>query len=140
MVFRLRRHHRSASDHRGPRADAAAYVLLEEARLRCARLSDRPGEGATVELAHRALGMAGYLARAGISPDQRPELLAIAHKHAADPVKDEVRGLIQTALGAGRTAELTRAGPMLDEPVQVAQAHLDHALELLRRRDSAQVN
>ena len=140
MLFPLHKHDRSASDSRSQRADASAYALLEEARLRCERLSDQTRqdtECASLKLVHRHLGMAGYLASSRIAHDQRGELLAIAHKHARQPVQDAIRALAKTALSAERAVERALADPLASEDMQVTQTHLTHAMDLLKRHATA---
>lgn len=136
------KHDRSASDHRGQRADASAYALLEEARLRRERLRDQTPEGtecAPLKLVHRDLGTAGYLASSRISVGRRGELLAIAHKHATQPVQYTIGALVKTPLCAERALERALPDRLASECVRLAQTHLDDALDRLRRDTAAGV-
>ena len=65
------------------RADEAlAYVLLEEGRVVCERLSGRvasAGEIAALRAIHRDVGLAGYLASDRMAPSLRRSLVALVH-------------------------------------------------------------
>ena len=65
--------------------DEHAYILVEQARLRCEHFRDSVGtvdERVSLVQIHRELGMAGWLVSAELDPARRRQLLAAAHQHA----------------------------------------------------------
>jgi hypothetical protein len=68
--------------------DAHAYVLVEQARLRCEEFHHSVGTDAerlTLERIHREIGMAGWLVSSTLAPVSRLRLLAAAHRQATTP-------------------------------------------------------
>jgi len=65
-----------------------AYVLVEQARLRCERFHRMVGTDAdrlALEQIHRELGMAGMSISSSLDPVRRLSLLAAAHWQATNP-------------------------------------------------------
>jgi hypothetical protein len=80
--------------------DASAYVLLEEAKLRCETLR---GQARThvrrqeLHRLHRELGIAGLVASSNVPSHERHMLLERAHEQSARPVdqcSDPIRALV----------------------------------------------
>jgi hypothetical protein len=56
-----------------------AYVLIEEARLRCEALADQFGDDAVLQAAHRDIGLAGFHASSNFASELRERSLNEAH-------------------------------------------------------------
>jgi hypothetical protein len=128
------------SFNEGTSSEELAYMLLEEARLRCKSLleeeratSDDVGT-LTVDRLYADLGIAGYFASARLEPGRRRELLA--HAYARSRRHDgldggSVRQLTDVTAAATRSVEraLTLTG-LLDH-IHLAHVHVMSACETL---------
>jgi hypothetical protein len=127
--------------------DEEAYRLLEEARLRCARLWGRNRSGTQagwLEILHRELGLAGFSASADLPPERRLNALREAHVRSRtgpsriyDPramlvgLTEQARLAVEGAFGAAEQ----------NDQMHLAHLHVLAAEDLLRAmpRDAAVV-
>jgi hypothetical protein len=112
-----------------------AYVLLEEARLRCEDLiahAVTARERSSLGQIHRELGMAGWIISAEIESGQRLQLLAGARDRSRRPVLNAGNALASAALLAedALTRGLAQEDPLSDQ-LQLAHLHLLDAEALL---------
>jgi hypothetical protein len=124
----------------GTSSEELAYMLLEEARLRCKSLleeerasSDDAG-ALTVDRLYGELGIAGYYASARLEPDRRRELLALAHtrsRRQEDPDSGSVRQLTDVTAAATRSVERALALTGLLVHIHLAYVHVMSACETL---------
>ena len=121
-------------------SEELAYLLIEEARLRCKFLLDRIYEtdadpdGLSLTGLYGDLGIAGYYASARLEPGRREELLAQAHARCdrqADGAEGSVRVLADVTAAATRTVErsLSVTGPL--DHMHLAHIHVMSACEAL---------
>jgi hypothetical protein len=127
--------------------DEAAYVLIEEARLRCARLRDRErAEGSAVALdrVHRELGLAGYFASSALPRRRRLPALDRARARCVSnelSLSPAIR-LLETLVSRARRAVESALGvPELSDHMHLAHVHILDAQKLLGdvRRSAAAV-
>jgi hypothetical protein len=116
--------------------DERAYVLLEEARLRCERLgleARTDAERISMELIHKELGMAGWLASSEIDSGRRLELLATAHDRSTETMLQPPKNhaLAGVASSAEDAVAEGLAGSGQSDHMHLAHLHLLRALELL---------
>jgi hypothetical protein len=118
------------------KADERAYVLVEQARLRCERFQhgvSTDAERLVLERIHRELGMAGWLVSSRLDPVRRLSHLAAAHRHAMTPTlhTTDAHALAAVVIEGedAVVAALTR-DPGSDH-MHVAHLHLLCAMELL---------
>lgn len=123
----------------GTRSEELAYMLLEEARLRCKSLlaeerasSDAAGT-LTVAKLYGELGIAGYYASARLEPDRRRELLALAHTRSRQEGSDSgfVRELTDVTAAATRSVERALALTGLLDHIHLAHVHVMSACDAL---------
>jgi hypothetical protein len=121
-------------------SEELAYMLLEEARLRCRALLDEEQEscadpdGLTLSGLYGDLGIAGYYASARLDPARRRQLLAQAHarcNRCSGSSAASIRALTDVTAAATRTVEraLTLTG-LLDH-MHLAHIHVMSACEAL---------
>jgi hypothetical protein len=116
--------------------DEHAYVLVEQARLRCEHFHDSVGtdtERLALEQIHRELGMAGWLISSPLDSLRRLPLLAEAHLQAAIPtLHPRPAHTLAAAVIEGEDAVV--AALMYDtgsDHMHLAHLHLLCAMELL---------
>jgi Tfp pilus assembly protein PilW len=116
--------------------DEQAYVLVEQARLRCEQFHRNAGTDAerfALEQIHRELGMAGWMVSSTLDSMRRRSLLAAAHRQAKSPAlhRLDVHALAAIVIEGedAVVAALTRdAG---SDHMHLAHLHLLCAMELL---------
>jgi hypothetical protein len=124
----------------GTSFEELAYVLLEEARLRCKllleedRVTSDHAVRATLSALYGDLGVAGYYACARLEPERRRELLALARARSVrhdDAHGGSVHQLTDVTAAATRSVEraLTITG-LLDD-IHLAHVHVMLACETL---------
>ncbi|MGH2871919.1 MAG: hypothetical protein ACRDL5_05605 [Solirubrobacteraceae bacterium] len=105
-------------------SEELAYMLLEEARLRCPPLLDDGDEshldldGLSLHGLYSDLGTAGYYASARLDPARRRQLLAQAH------ARSERHGVGERSLHA--LADVTAAATRMVERALTVTRPLDH--------------
>lgn len=120
-------------------SEELAYMLLEEARLRCrSLLSD--GERACADPdvlslsgLYGDLGIAGYYASARLEPNRRKQLLRQAHARSGRGGNDagSVRALADVTAAATRTVERALTITGLLDHMHLAHIHVMSASEAL---------
>jgi hypothetical protein len=125
----------------GTRSEELAYMLLEEARLRCQSLlaeerasSDTAGSMLPVAKLYGELGIAGYYASARLEPGRRRELLALAHTRSRKqegPDGGFVRELTDVTAAATRSVERALALTGLLDHIHLAHVHVMSACDAL---------
>lgn len=109
----------------GTSSEELAYMLLEEARLRCKLLLDDNHEvevdrdSVSLNGLYGDLGIAGYYASARLEPGRRKQLLAQAHQRCE-------RGVGGTASSARALADVTAAATRTVERALTVTGLLDH--------------
>lgn len=135
---------RQTSD-RSDRCEEIAYVLLEEARLRCLPLlgDERDCEPDLDRLSlnglYRDLGIAGYYASSHLEPPRRRQLLAEAHRRSEPRsdsfddagLDDTVRALVDVIADATRAVEHALARTGLSDHMHLSHIHVLSACEAL---------
>jgi hypothetical protein len=118
------------------KGDQHAYVLVEQARLRCERFQQSVATDAerfALEQIHRELGMAGWLISSTLDPVRRLSLLAAAHLLATTPAVHHIRAHALAAIVIegedAVVAALTRDTG--SDHMHLAHLHLLCAMELL---------
>lgn len=124
-------------------SEELAYLLLEEARLRCKSLlaaehghHEYP-DSLTLTGLYGDLGIAGYYASARLEPRRRRQLLAQARARsgmlsaASDDSEDAVRALAEVTAAATRTVERALTITGLLDHVHLAHLHVMAACETL---------
>jgi hypothetical protein len=116
--------------------DEHAYMLVEQARLRCEDFHDSVGtdtERLALEQIHRELGMAGWLISSPLDRFRRLPLLAAAHLQATIPTLHPRQAhTLAAVVIEGEDAVL--AALMHDtgsDHMHLAHLHLLYAMELL---------
>lgn len=117
--------------------EEAAYVLLEEARLRCERLRETTRADAArrpLDVLHRELGLAGFCASARLDSQRRQNALQLAHRQleqarTALPDLGRLLGLVERAEQAIQACLIA---PGFSDHTHEAHIHLIAARELLR--------
>lgn len=125
-------------------SEELAYLLLEEARLRCKALLDEEAEthedpdSLTLGGLYGDLGIAGYYASARLEPERRRQLLTQARARsgvrAADRASDStdsVRALADVTAAATRTVERALTITGLLDHMHLAHIHVMSACETL---------
>jgi len=124
-------------------SEELAYMLLEEARLRCkSLLEDERGSSddmgrLTGDRLYGELGIAGYYVSARLEPDRRRELLAKARARSPgspghdDTDRGSVRELVDVTAAATRSVERALALTGLLDHVHLAHVHVMSACETL---------
>jgi len=136
MWFLRRTHHSRVTESSCWERDGCAYLLLEEARLRCEALREA-SSGAqrdALHRLHREIGRAGLLASARIPTYTRHELLAQARVACAGATADRreaTRALVLVVGRAQRAVERALGPPELSDHIGRARRHVLGALELL---------
>jgi hypothetical protein len=137
MIFSGRRHRHPSGSRSIAEREQAAYVLLEEARLRCERLRDRAESGTerrALRTLHREIGLAGFAVSANLAAGRRRESLALARQRSARVPPDESGGprvLAYLLEQADRAVEDGLNAAAVTDHVQLAQGHLLQARDLL---------
>ncbi len=121
-------------------SDELAYMLLEEARLRCQLLLDdieeacvEPG-GLSLSGLYGDIGIAGYYASARFDPARRKELLAQAYARCERGVggtASSVAALAEVTAAATRTVEHALTVTGLHDHMHLAHIHVMSACEAL---------
>lgn len=114
--------------------DARAYVLVEEARLRCEALQAaacREERRSELRRLHRHLGLAGLYASSNLPSRTRSALLARVHDRCERMSVASTGGLLRTTRSAARAVRrsLAKDGPA--EHMELARLHLSRAMEFL---------
>lgn len=123
--------------------DAQAYVLIEEARLRCEELGSQAATSSQREAlgaVHRELGLAGLSASSHISTQVRHALLADAHQRCEEPVaeaSDQLGGLIVMVRSSTHAVEQGLLAPGLSDHIHLAHIHVLRGQELLHNHLTA---
>jgi hypothetical protein len=122
-------------------SEELAYILLEEARLRCKALLEEEERASsddsgtlTIDRLYRELGIAGYYASARLEPNRRRELLAQAHASSRrhdDIDGGSVRQLTDVTAAATRSVERALALTGLLDHIHLAHVHVMSACETL---------
>lgn len=126
-------------------SEELAYMLLEEARLRChALLADSADgfsgstagfyvdpDGLSLNGLYGDLGIAGYYASARLDPARRRQLLAQAHNRAERGDPASVRALADVTAAATRTVERALTITGLLDHMHIAHIHVMSACEAL---------
>jgi len=133
-------------------SEELAYMLLEEARLRCHALLAGSAEGCSdstegcsdsteglyldpdglsLNALYGDLGIAGYYASARLDPARRRQLLAQAHTRADRGDACSVRALADVTAAATRTVERALTITGLLDHMHLAHIHVMSACEAL---------
>jgi hypothetical protein len=119
--------------------DEAAYVLIEEARIHCARLEPTlgPQSAGWFVAVHREIGLAGYFTSEGITSSISRQLRGVAavrsaSSHGTTPL-GELASMTRWAL---RAIELALASTDCVDPIHLAHVHLLNAMELIADNDA----
>ena len=119
-------------------SEELAYMLLEEARLRCGSLLDDDSEdcwpdpdGLSLNGLYGDLGIAGYYASARLEPVRRRQLLAQAHARSDRGDNGSVRALADVTAAATRTVERALTITGLLDHMHLAHIHVMSACEAL---------
>lgn len=125
-------------DEKGTSSEELAYMLLEEARLRCRALLDDghddsylDPDGLSLSGLYSDLGIAGYYASARLEPARRRQLLAQAHARADRGDATSVRSLADVTAAATRTVERALTITGLLDHMHLAHIHVMSACESL---------
>lgn len=124
---------------KGTSFEELAYMLLEEARLRCwALIEDSVDsyfyvdpDGLSLNGLYRDLGTAGYYASARLDPGRRRQLLEQARARSERDARGSMRALADVTAAAVRSVEraLTVTGPL--DHMHLAHIHVVTACEVL---------
>ena len=118
-------------------SEELAYMLLEEARLRCWALLEESHDsyidpdGLSMNGLYGDLGIAGYYASARLEPARRRQLLAQAHARSDHGDATSVRALADVTAAAHRTVERALAITGLLDHMHLAHIHVMSACEAL---------
>jgi hypothetical protein len=118
-------------------SEELAYMLLEEARLRCRSLHEDSqdsyidADGLTINGLYSDLGIAGYYASARLEPARRRQLLAQAHARSDRGDASSVRALADVTAAATRTVERALTITGLLDHMHLAHIHVMSACEAL---------
>lgn len=130
----------------GTSSEELAYMLLEEARLRCEALLDDAAlldddyggrvdlDGLSLSGLYGDLGIAGYYASARLEPARRKQLLAQAHarcNRCSGSSAASVRALSDVTAAATRTVERALTVSGLLDHMHLAHIHVMSASEAL---------
>ena len=125
---------------KGTSAEELAYMLLEEARLRCKSLLAESHEthadpdSLSLNGLYGDLGIAGYYASARLEPARRKELLAQAHARCdrgAGGMTGPAQALADVTAAATRTVERALTVTGLLDHMHLAHIHVMSACEVL---------
>lgn len=127
-------------------SEELAYMLLEEARLRCHALIDEGSEVLGPDLdnlsltgLHGDLGIAGYYASTRLDPARRRQLLAQARVRSDRGDASSVRSLADVTAAATRTVERALTVTGLLDHMHLAHIHVMSACEALDAMYALQV-
>ena len=118
-------------------SEELAYMLLEEARLRCHSMLDEAddcvldAEGLGLDGLYGDLGIAGYYASTRLEPARRRQLLAQAHARSDRGDTGSVRVLADVTAAASRTVERALTVTGLLDHMHLAHIHVMSACEAL---------
>jgi hypothetical protein len=120
-------------------SEELAYMLLEEARLRCGSLLDDSGEsyadpdGLSLHGLYGDLGTAGYHASARLEPARRRQLLSQAYARSERYGVDggSARALVDVTAAATRAVERALTVTGLLDHMHVAHIHVMSACDAL---------
>lgn len=119
-------------------SEELAYMLLEEARLRCGALLDEEQDADSdpdgLNGLYGDLGIAGYYASARLEPGRRNQLLAQAHARSDRnhiSAGGPVRALADVTAAATRTVERALTITGLLDHMHLAHIHVISACEAL---------
>lgn len=121
----------------GTSSEELAYMLLEEARLRCRSMlddgqeADADPDGLSLSGLYADLGIAGYYASARLEPARRKQLLAQAHARCDRSIctASSVRALADVTAAATRTVERALTVTGLLDHMHLAHIHVMSACE-----------
>lgn len=116
--------------------DEHAYVLVEQARLRCEHFRSSVGTGTerlALEQIHRELGMAGWLISSPLDSVRRLSLLAAAHLQATIPTLHprQAHTLAAVVIEGEDAVVATLMHDTGSDHMHLAHLHLLYAMELL---------
>lgn len=137
MLFRSRKRQTQPNPEAPRHRDAAAYALLEEARLRCEVLraeAKTPAVRDSLHSLHRELGLAGLFASSNLPTAARLALLAEAHQRCKQTVTEESEPMAALAWIMRRAHDAVEHGliaPGLSDHMRLADVHLHGASEIL---------
>jgi hypothetical protein len=126
-------------------SEELAYMLLEEARLRCQALLDDSHDsyidpdGLSMNGLYGDLGIAGYYASARLDPARRRQLLAQARARSDRGDATSVRALADVTAAATRTVERALTITGLLDHMHLAHIHVMSACEALDAMFALQV-
>jgi hypothetical protein len=126
----MRKHRHRAPSESPQDRDGRAYVLLEEARLRCEAMRAEAGTRArydTLNRLHRELGLAGLFASSNLPTSVRHALLADAHQRCPEALPHGADALHALVLAMRRSEDAVDAGlvaPGLSDHMDRALVHL----------------
>jgi hypothetical protein len=118
-------------------SEELAYMLLEEARLRCQLLLEDghdsyiDPDGLSMNGLYGDLGIAGYYASARLEPARRRQLLAQARARSDRGDATSVRALADVTAAATRTVERALTITGLLDHMHLAHIHVMSACEAL---------
>jgi hypothetical protein len=118
-------------------SEELAYMLLEEARLRCRALLEESHDfyidpdGLSMNGLYGDLGIAGYYASARLDPARRRQLLAQAHARSERGDAISVGALADVTAAATRTVERALSITGLLDHMHLAHIHVMSACEAL---------
>lgn len=125
-------------DEKSTSSEELAYMLLEEARLRCQALLEDSDHGAYLDRdclslngLYGDLGIAGYYASTRLDPARRRQLLAQAHARSDRGEPTSVRALADVTAAAIRTVERALTITGLLDHMHLAHIHVMSACESL---------
>lgn len=124
-------------DEKGTSSEELAYMLLEEARLRCRSLLEESPEShsdpdsLSLTGLYGDLGIAGYYASARLEPARRRQLLAQARARSGRGDATSVRTLADVTAAATRTVERALTVTGLLDHMHLAHIHVMSACESL---------
>jgi hypothetical protein len=137
VMFAAGKHVERARLKSPAQAEADAYELLEEARLRCEQLDSEGagiGERAPLRVLHREVGLAGFLASSNIPSRRRQKALASAHISAGSDqleAQDAESALVALMERACDAVEQGLIAPGLSDHMGLAHAHVVRAQQLM---------
>lgn len=131
MIFARRRHRHPHESRTLLERERAAYVLLEEARLRCERIDGAVHQNDLGAL-HREIGIAGFCASEKLPRAHRTQALACARDRAA-AARDARDGWALACLleRSQRAVQESLIAPGISDHMREALLHLLSAQELL---------
>jgi hypothetical protein len=133
MAFTPNRHRVGTAAGPFLQREVSAYVLLEEARLRCERVLEVVGDAPLLGQLHRELGLAGFFASSCVPPDKRRESRDRAHDRCGSEAAlgDDERALGRLVERAQKVVESGLTAPVPTDYMHLAHIHVLQARDLL---------